>query len=178
MTQKAKRHGLVLLNTGDGKGKTTASLGVAFRALGWGWKILIVQFFKGQWKTGEERVIQEYALPIDYKAFGGGCTWEETDSEDINDKCHKAWSFTKDHILNADYDLIIADEINNAMAYGFIDTEDVINTLQQRKKWIHVILTGRNAPEKVKKYADLVSVIDAYKHPFEKGIFAQKGVEF
>ena len=176
--QKEKRHGLVLVNTGDGKGKTTASLGVAFRALGWGWKILIVQFFKGKWNPGEEKVIEKYSLPIDYKPFGSGFTWEEKNKQKIKDECQKAWDFGKAHIQKADYDLIVMDEVNIAMHYNLIDTDDVINTLKKREKWLHVILTGRNAPDKIKKYADLVSEINAFKHPFEEGIPAQKGIEF
>jgi len=155
MVQKGKRDGLVFVYTGNEKGKTTASLGVAFRALGWGWKILIVQFFKGEWTSGEERVIQEYSLPIDYKYFGCGFTWEESNSISVNESCQRAWSFTKNHILKADYDLIIADEINIAMTYGFIDTDDVIKTLKEREKSLHVILTGRDVPNKIKEYADL-----------------------
>jgi len=176
--EKSKRHGLVLVNTGNGKGKTSASLGVAFRALGWDWKVLIVQFFKGKWNPGEEKVIKKYNLPIDYKTFGSGFTWEEENKEIIKNECQKAWDFVKEHIRKADYDLIIIDEINIAMHYDFIDIDDVIETLKKREKWLHVILTGRNAPEKIKGYADLVSEINPIKHPFEQGIPAQKGIEF
>ncbi|MCF7791428.1 MAG: cob(I)yrinic acid a,c-diamide adenosyltransferase [Victivallales bacterium] len=175
---KTKRHGLVLVNTGNGKGKTSASLGVAFRALGWDWKVLIVQFFKGKWTPGEERVINKYNLPIDYKPFGSGFTWDENNTDKIKQECSKAWQFAKEHILKADYDLIIIDEINIAMYYNTIDVDDVLYTLKRREKWLHIILTGRNVPEKIKEYADLVSEINAVKHPFEQGISAQKGIEF
>jgi cob(I)alamin adenosyltransferase len=175
---KVKRRGLVIVNTGDGKGKTTASLGVAFRALGWGWNILIVQFFKGKWNPGEEKVIEKYSLPITYKPFGSGFTWEEKNKAKIRIECQNAWDYAKKHIQKGDYDLIIMDEINIAMDFNFIDKADVIETLKEREKWLHVIMTGRGAPEEVKDYADLVSDINAYKHPFDKGIPAQKGIEF
>ncbi len=178
MTEKETRHGLVLVNTGDGKGKTTASLGVALRALGWGWKILIVQFFKGKWTPGEKRVIEMYSLPVDYRSFGSGFTREEKNKQKVIDECQKAWCFAKKNILNSDYDLIIIDEINIAMHYKHIDSNDVIETLKKRNKWLHVILTGRNAPEDIKEFADLVSVINVHKHPFKQGISAQKGIEF
>ena len=173
-----KRKGLVLVNTGNGKGKTSASLGVAFRALGWDWKVLIVQFFKGKWNPGEQKVIEKYNLPIDYKPFGSGFTWEEKNKKKIKDECQKAWDYSKEHIQKADYDLIIMDEINIAMHFDFIDTNDVVETLKNRQKWLHVIMTGRNVPEKIKEAADLVSEINPIKHPFEKGIPAQQGIEF
>ena len=175
---KESRHGLVIVSTGNGKGKTTSALGTALRAIGWDCKVLIVQFYKGRWNPGEREAIKKYSLPIDYRPFGSGFSWNNPDKEQVKSECCEAWSFLKEEIQKAEYDLIIADEINIALSRNILDVDDVLHALKNREKSLHVILTGRNAPDEIKKYADLISVIDAYKHPFKKGIAAQKGIEF
>jgi len=175
---REKRHGLVIVNTGNGKGKTTAALGTAFRSLGWGWKVLMIQFIKGSWNPGEKRFIKSNNFSMDILSMGHGFTWESKDLEQDKRACEEAWNLVADNISTDKYDLIILDEINIALSLGYLKLEPVLDLLKKRPQWLHVILTGRNAPDGLKEYADLVSEIKAVKHPFDKGIKAQKGIDF
>ena len=172
------RKGLIIVNTGDGKGKTSASLGVAFRALGWNWKVRIIQFIKGSWTTGEKRICD--CLPLDIELFpmGDGCTWETKNPVQDIATTERIWSFAKESIRQAEHDLIILDELNYCFLLGYLPVAPVIEAFQNKPEWMHIICTGRGAPQELIQIADLVSDIREIKHPFQSGIEAQRGIDF
>lgn len=175
------RKGLMIVHTGPGKGKTTAALGTAFRAVGQGMKVLMVQFIKGSWHYGEldaARMLGEDKIEI--LPMGRGFVKvgvEKPDPEDIR-LVEEAWSFASDKILSGGYDLVILDEINYAISYKMLDPEKVAEKLRQRPEMVHVILTGRNAHPAIVEMADLVTEMREVKHPYQKGIMAQRGIEY
>lgn len=174
---RKKRNGLVIVYTGDGKGKTTSAFGIAFRAMGWGWKVLVIQFFKKTSISGEKHFAEKFSLPIDIVAME--TFYDEKNFESFKKAaCQKLLDFLKQQILNNKYDLIILDEVNIAVDRKLIDIDDLLAILKTKSKWLHIILTGRNAHSKLIAVADLVSEIASIKHPFEKGVKAQKGIEF
>lgn len=175
---REKRRGLVVVNTGDGKGKTTSSLGVAFRALGWNWKIRIIQFIKGKWLTGEKRFCDALPMHIELFPMGDGFTWDTKNPEQDKKTSAEIWAFARESIEKAEHDLVILDEINNVIDYDYLEVEPVIQTLKAREPWMHVICTGRNAREELIEYADLVTEMKEIKHPFNQGVVAQRGVDF
>ena len=169
--------GLVIVNTGDGKGKTTAALGAALRAAGSGIKVSIIQFLKGSWKYGELESIKK--IPeIEIHQMGTGFTWEKESLDEDRELARKAWNTCKEAVLSGTYGMVIFDEINYVLHYGLLDENEVIDFLQKRPAGVHIILTGRNAPERIKEIADLVTEMREIKHPYKKGIKAQKGIEF
>ena len=179
MSQKnTPEKGLILVHTGDGKGKTTAALGLAFRAIGYGWKILMVQFIKGSWHYGELDAAKRLADCIEICPMGEGFTWETKDRERDTQKAHEAWEFACKKVAEGNYNLLILDEINNVIDYGYLPVEEVLDWLKTKPDALHVILTGRNAPPPLIEMADLVTEMREIKHPFHKGIYAQKGIEF
>jgi cob(I)alamin adenosyltransferase len=173
-----RRHGLLIVNTGDGKGKTTAALGLAFRALGSGQKVFMVQFIKGKWKTGEKKMADRLAPDIEILPLGDGFTWDtQNPAQDIATTL-KIWEVGKEAIASGRYDIVILDEINVVMKLGYLDPAVVVAFLKARDPRQHVVLTGRGAPPEVIEAADLVSEIVAVKHPYRSGIKAQQGIEF
>ena len=172
--------GLLIVFTGNGKGKTTASLGMALRTIGHGYKVAIIQFIKGGWTTGEEKALKNLSSNISWHALGEGFTWETQDRIRDEKLVQEAWKLAKKYIKNESYKLIILDEINIATKLGYLDSDEIISFLKglnNRKN--HVILTGRGASDSIIKYADLVTEMKLIKHPFkEQGIKAQKCVEF
>ena len=173
-----RRHGLIIVNTGDGKGKTTAALGLAFRALGSGFKVFMVQFIKGKWKTGEKKMADRLAPDLEILPMGDGFTWDtKNPAQDIATTL-KIWEVGKEAIASGRYDLVILDEINVVMKLGYLDPELVVAVLKARNPRQHVVLTGRGAPPAIIEAADLVSEIVAIKHPYRSGIKAQQGIEF
>jgi len=175
---KEKRVGLIIVHTGNGKGKTTAALGAALRAVGSGFNVFMVQFIKGSWDYGELHVAKRLAPHFEIKPMGEGFTWETKDKERDTEIANKAWNFCKGLIVKGQHDLLIFDEINNAMDYEYVDVDEVVKTLKKKPEEMHVILTGRNAPEQLIEIAHLVTEMKEIKHPFNDGIFAQKGIEF
>ena len=175
---KQERIGLIMVNTGNGKGKTTAALGTALRAVGSGFKVFIVQFIKGSWDYGELHAIEKLGPNIGIKAMGEGFTWETKDKARDTKVAHEAWGFCKALIEKNEHDLLIFDEINNAIDYGYLDVGDVVRALQSKPKDMHIILTGRNAKQELIDAAHLVTEMREIKHPFHEGIYAQKGIEF
>jgi cob(I)alamin adenosyltransferase len=173
-----ERTGLIMVNTGNGKGKTTAALGTALRAVGSEFKVFMVQFIKGSWDYGELHVADRLAPHFEIKPMGEGFTWETKDKKRDTEVATKAWEFCKSLIEKNEHDLLIFDEINNAMDYGYVDVDDVVKTLTNKPKELHVILTGRNAPQAIIDIAHLVTEMREIKHPFQQGIYAQKGIEF
>lgn len=178
LTPREQRRGLVIVNTGDGKGKTSASLGVAFRALGWNWQVRIIQFFKGPWITGEKRLCDRLPMVIELFAQGDGFTWDQPDANRESSSLQHTWEFARETLLKGEHDLLVFDEINLALGLGYLPIDAVIDALRNRPTWMHVICTGRNAPRKLIEFADLVSEIREIKHPYRSGIAAQQGIEF
>ena len=178
MRRANKKKGLVIVNTGDGKGKTTAALGTVLRARGRNLRVCVVQFLKhetGAW--GETRMAE--ALGIDWIKTGDGFTWTSKDLDETAAKAIHGWEIAQEKIASDDYDLIVLDEFTYPMKFGWIDTGDVIAWLQANKpEMLHLIVTGRDAPPEFIDYADLVSEIQKVKHPYDEGILAQKGIEF
>lgn len=172
------RRGLVMVNTGDGKGKTTAALGAAFRALGHGWKVLVIQFIKGSWWYGELGTAARLGGDLEIRPMGEGFTWETKDRTRDSQVAAQAWAACREAILSDRYDLVVLDEINFAMKKGYVDAAAVIETLRTRPARVHVILTGRGAPDELIACADLVTEMKAVKHPFQQGIKAQPGIEY
>ncbi len=171
-----KRRGLVMVNTGNGKGKTTAALGTALRAVGAGMKVCVLQFIKGAWKYGELDAMEK--LGVEIKPMGKGFTWDTKNPEEDRRTALAAWEECKRRSLSGDYDLVVFDEINYVLDYGFIPLADVLDFLAHKPERLHVILTGRNAPPELIEAADLVTEMKEIKHPFKKGIIAQRGIEF
>ena len=177
--RKAKK-GLLIVFTGNGKGKTTASLGMALRTIGHGYKVAIIQFIKGGWKTGEEKALKNLSSKISWHALGEGFTWETQDRIRDEKLVQEAWQLAKKYIKNESYKLIILDEINIATKLGYLAPEEIITflkSLNNRKN--HIVLTGRGASDLIINYADLVTEMKLIRHPFkEQGIKAQKCIEF
>jgi len=175
--EKGDRRGLLVVYTGHGKGKTTAALGMVFRALGRGMRVTVVQFIKGKWKTGE-RLFAERLPELRFHVMGLGFTWDSDDlSRDKAAAC-AAWEAARTEILSGERDLVVLDEITYAFHYGFFTLESVLEVLGARPPHVHVVLTGRNAPATLIEAADLVSEMTLLKHPFESGLKAQIGVDF
>jgi cob(I)alamin adenosyltransferase len=175
--RRPDRPGLVIVYTGNGKGKTTAALGLAFRALGTGRKVAMIQFIKGKWRTGESKFAQ--TLPdLTFLVMGEGFTWESEDLSRDKRTAEKAWAVAEGMILAGEHPIVILDEITYAMTYGFLSVEQVTQTLRDRPKHVHVVVTGREAPAAVIDMADLVTEMTPIKHPFERGIRAQQGIDF
>ncbi|HUY13932.1 MAG TPA: cob(I)yrinic acid a,c-diamide adenosyltransferase [Terriglobia bacterium] len=171
------KKGLIIVNTGNGKGKTTAALGVALRACGYGMKVIMLQFFKGKWKYGELRSAPKLET-LEISPMGQGFTWESKDIEVDKAMVRAAWQAGKEKILSGNYSVVILDEINYALSYGFLPVEDVVDFLKNKPPMLHVILTGRDAKPEIVEIADLVTEMREIKHPFRQGIVAQKGIEF
>lgn len=174
------RRGLIIVNTGPGKGKTTAAMGTALRAVGNGMKVLMLQFLKGSWHYGELDAVKAFGDNFIMKQLGRGFVkvgGPETDPEDIR-MVEEAWQESREAILSGKWDLVILDEINYAISYGMLDPEKVVETLKQKPEMVHVILTGRNAHAKIVEIADTVTEMRQVKHAYEAGILAQRGIEY
>ena len=180
LKMRKTKKGLLIVFTGNGKGKTTASLGMALRTIGHGYKVAIIQFIKGGWTTGEEKALKILSSNLSWHALGEGFTWETQDRIRDEKLVQEAWQLAKKYIKNESYKLIILDEINIATKLGYINSEEIITflkSLNNRKN--HIVLTGRGASDSIISYADLVTEMKLIRHPFkEQGIKAQKCVEF
>jgi cob(I)alamin adenosyltransferase len=172
--------GLIIVNTGPGKGKTTAAMGTALRAVGNGMKVLMLQFLKGSWHYGELDAVKAFGDNFVMKQMGRGFVkvgGAETDPEDIR-MVEQAWAEARAAILSANWDLVILDEINYAISYGMLDPAQVVDTLKHKPDQVHVILTGRNAHPTIIELADTVTEMKQVKHAYEKGVMAQRGIEY
>ncbi len=169
---------LVLVHTGDGKGKSSSAFGVIARALGWGKTVGVVQFIKGKWITGERQFFQKLPEPITWHTMGDGFTWDTQDKEQDTKAAVAAFAKAKEMIRGGEYDLVVLDEINIALRYDYLDVHEVINGLDARAERTSVVLTGRDAKPELIDYADLVSEMREIKHPFKSGIKAQRGIDF
>ena len=172
-----KRKALVILYTGNGKGKTTAALGMLLRAWGRGMKVCMLSFIKAETSNyGEERAARK--LGIELLPLGGGFTWLSKDLEKDKALAQKCWQLCKEKIASGAYDIVVLDEITYPITYGWLDVDEVIETLRSRPADLHVVLTGREAHEKLIEFADLVTEMREVKHPFNAGLKAQPGVDF
>ena len=172
--------GLILINTGPGKGKTTAALGTAMRAAGNGMRVLFLQFLKGSWHYGELDSAPKLGENFIIRQMGRGFVKvgnAETDPEDLK-MVADAWAESAAAILSGDWDLVVLDEINYAIGYKMLDPAEVVRVLQQKPEMTHVILTGRNAHPSLIEIADTVTEMREVKHAYSKGILAQRGIEF
>lgn len=172
-----RRRGLLLVYTGHGKGKTTAALGLAFRALGRGMRVAVVQFVKGKWKTGE-RVLAETLPGLTFLVMGRGFTWESDDLSRDRAAAREAWEVSREILSRGEHDVVVLDEITYAIHCGFVSAAEVSAAIRGRAPHVHVVLTGRNAPEEVVEIADLVTEMKAVKHPYERGVRAQPGLDY
>lgn len=180
--RRANRKGYTLVYTGDGKGKTTASLGLAVRAVGRGFKVLILQFIKSPQRTyGEQIAFQK--LGVEMRQLGVGFTWTKT-PEEHRSALQKAWSLAKEEVMNGDWDVVILDEINNALGIERFPVQDVLplgevlELIDCRPKHLHLVLTGRGAKQEILQKADLVSEVQAVKHYYNEGVPAVLGIEY
>ena len=172
------KKGLLIVNTGDGKGKTTAALGMAMRAAGHGLKVCFIQFIKGSWKYGEMEAVNKLSDTIDFHVMGKGFTWKSDDMEKDRAAARDAWGFAQAAMVDGRYQLVVLDEFTYLLMYQMIDLKPVIKTLAARPRDLHVVITGRGAPPTLIEAADLVTEMRPVKHPLQQGIKAQKGVEF
>lgn len=171
--------GLIVVHTGNGKGKTTAALGMVMRSLGHGYRVAIVQFIKGAWEPAEKAVLSHWASQLEFHAMGEGFTWETQDRERDIQQARAAWEKALTFIRNPDFKLVLLDEINVALKLGYLPVEEVLAGLEQKLAESHVILTGRGAPTPLIEKADLVTEMTLVKHPFrEQGVKAQPGIEY
>ena len=172
------KKGLLIVNTGDGKGKTTAALGLAMRAAGHGLKVCFIQFIKGSWKYGELDAVKKFSDTIDFHVMGKGFTWKSDDLEKDRAAARDAWGLAQAAMTGDQYQLVVLDEFTYLLMYNMVDLEPVMEALAARPKGLHVVVTGRAAPPALIEAADLVTEMQPVKHPLQAGVKAQKGIEF
>ena len=173
----AKPKGLVIVNTGHGKGKTTAALGLLTRAWGRNMKVVMLQFIKASTaKWGEIKAAEK--MGVDIIPMGGGFTWRSKDAARDMEQARQCWALSKEKILSGEYDIVILDELTYAFKYGWLSLDEVLETLGQRPLRQHVVITGRDAPQGLIDFADLVTEMRKIKHPLDQGIRTQAGVEY
>ncbi len=174
-------HGLIIVYTGDGKGKTTAAIGMAFRAVGRGWKVLMVQFGKGSWHYAELDTAQRLAPDFEIIPMGIGfykILDDKHTEEEHRSAAGRALEFAREQMLSGKYDLIILDEVNGAITAGLLSVESVLKLIDDKPEDLSLVLTGRNAAPEIVARADLVTEMREIKHPYQKGILAQKGIDY
>ncbi len=178
MKERQRRHGITLVNSGEGKGKSSAAFGVVFRAAGWDMKVCVIQYIKGQWQTGEQRAAARFDN-IEWHVLGDGFTWDTNNPEQDLSTSREIWAFSQQKILSAEFDLVVLDEINYCVSYGWISGEEIASFIRDHKpSWMHLILTGRGAPDELIAIADTATEMCPLKHAFEQGIQAEQGMEF
>ncbi|MCI3132470.1 cob(I)yrinic acid a,c-diamide adenosyltransferase [Phenylobacterium aquaticum] len=170
--------GLLVVNTGDGKGKSTAAFGTVARALGWGHKVGIVQYIKGKWITGERQFFDRFPDQLRWEVMGQGFTWDTQDRARDIAAAEAAWALSLEMLHDPSLDLVLLDELNIALRYDYLDIDRVVADLKARPRDKHVLITGRNAKPELIAIADLVTEMTLVKHPFEQGIKAQRGLDF
>ena len=168
---------IVLLNTGHGKGKSSAAFGVMTRGWARGWNVAVVQFIKGgKWKTGERKLADQ--LGIEWHVLGDGFTWESTDMDETIAKGRHAWSIAAGKLASGDHQLVILDEVTYAVKYGWVHVDDVVGAVRDRAPKTSVVLTGRDAAPELIEVADTVTEMRKIKHAYDQGIKAVKGIEY
>jgi cob(I)alamin adenosyltransferase len=167
----------VVVNTGDGKGKSTAAFGVVMRALARDWNVAVVQFLKsGQWQVGEEKIARR--LGVEWRAIGEGFTWDSADLSEDEAVAKEAWSQARALIASGEYRLVVLDEITYPMNWGWISTEEVAQAIRDRPERVNVVATGRDAPQALVDVADTVTEMRSVKHAYDSGILAKKGIDY
>lgn len=179
VASKTVEKGLLIVNTGPGKGKSTAAFGLILRALGHGWRIGVVQFIKGAWSTGERRALEAFGDQVSWHSMGEGFTWETQDRQRDIAAAQEAWDAAKEMITSGNYRMVLCDELNIVLRYDYLDIAEVVAFLKDEKpEDVHVVITGRNAKDELIEVADLVTEMEQVKHPFRSGVKPQAGVEY
>jgi cob(I)alamin adenosyltransferase len=178
VASKTVEKGLLIINTGPGKGKSTAAFGLMLRALGRGFHVGVVQFIKGAWETGEKLALDRFADQIQWHTMGEGFTWETQDRARDVAAAEQAWSKAKELMAREDIRLLVLDELNIALRYEYLPLADIVDTLHGRRRDLHIVVTGRNAKPELIEAADLVTEMTLVKHHFAAGVKAQEGIEF
>jgi cob(I)alamin adenosyltransferase len=178
LATKTVEKGLVIVHTGKGKGKSTAAFGLVFRAMGNGMKVGVVQFVKGKWETGERKILDHFPDQVTITAMGDGFTWETQDRQRDISAAKAAWERAKTLIMDEEHQLVLLDELNIVLRYDYLDIADILAVLRDKPAMKHVVITGRNAKDELIEFADLVTEMEAVKHPFRAGVKAQRGIEF
>lgn len=176
--EKTVEKGLLIVNTGPGKGKTTAAFGLALRMLGHGRRVGVVQFIKGAWHSGEKDAFAAFGDRVSWHTMGEGFTWETQDLQRDIAAAERAWAKAEELMADPSIGLVVLDELNIALRYDYLDLESVVAALEARRDDLHIIVTGRNAKPALVEAADLVTEMGQVKHHFAAGVKAQKGVEF
>jgi cob(I)alamin adenosyltransferase len=178
LSTKTEERGLVIVHTGTGKGKSTAAFGMVMRCIGHGMRVGIVQFVKGVWGTGERVVLERFPELVTCRAMGEGFTWETRDRARDIAAAKGAWAMAQAMIADPSYSLVLLDELNIVLRYDYLPLAEIIATLKDKRRDLHVVVTGRNAKPELIEIADLVTEMTLVKHPFRGGVKAQKGIEF
>ncbi len=178
MQSKTQTGGLLLVHTGEGKGKTTAGFGMVARALGWGQRVGVVQFIKGKWITGERRFFARFPDQLRLEIMGEGFTWDTQDRMRDIAAAEAAWGKSLEMIADPELDFVLLDELNVALRYEYLDLSKVVAALKGRPRDKHICVTGRDAKPELMEIAELVTEMRMVKHPFQQGIKAQRGVDF
>ena len=178
LATKTIEKGLLMVHTGKGKGKSTAAMGLAARAVGNGMKVGIIQFVKGVWETGERVVLEKFPELCVMKAMGDGFTWETQDRERDLAAARQAWETAKEMMADPSFDVVVLDELNIVLRYDNLPLDEVLDAFKNKREMLHVVVTGRNAKDELIEIADLVTEMTQIKHPFRSGVKAQKGIEF
>jgi cob(I)alamin adenosyltransferase len=178
VASKSVEKGLLMVHTGPGKGKSTAAFGLILRTAGHGLRVGLVQFIKGAWSTGEQFALERFEDLIDHRIMGEGFTWETQDRARDIAAAQRAWEAAKTMMADERYHLVVLDELNVVLRYDYLPVQEVIETLKTRRPGLHVLVTGRNAPQALIEAADLVTEMRPLKHHFDAGVKAQVGIEF
>jgi len=178
LATKTEERGLLIVHTGAGKGKSTAAFGMVLRCLGHGMRVGIVQFVKGAWGTGERDVLARFPDLVTCRAMGEGFTWDTQDRARDIAAARAAWDLATQMIADPTYRLVLLDELNIVLRYGYLPLDEVMAALTAKPRDLHVVVTGRNAPAELIEAADLVTEMTLVKHPFRAGVKAQRGIEF
>lgn len=176
--KKSVKNGLLMVHTGDGKGKTTAALGMAMRTAGHGLKVCFIQFIKGSWKYGELEAFRRFEELIDFHVMGKGFTWKSDDLEKDRAMAQEGWRMACKAMASDRYHLVVLDEFTYLLTYQMIRLKEVLAVMADKPKNVHVLVTGRNAPVELLDMADLVTEMRVVRHPLKAGIKAQRGIEF
>jgi len=178
VASKTLEKGLLIVNTGPGKGKSTAAFGLILRALGHGWRIGVVQFIKGAWSTGERKALEAFGDQVSWLSMGEGFTWETQDKARDIAAAERAFAKAKELMADPAIRLVVLDELNIALRYDYLPLAEVVATLAARRPDLHIVVTGRNAKPELIEAADLVTEMTLVKHHFAAGVKAQQGIEF
>ncbi|MBV9151376.1 MAG: cob(I)yrinic acid a,c-diamide adenosyltransferase [Alphaproteobacteria bacterium] len=178
LATKTEERGLLIVHTGAGKGKSTAAFGMVLRCVGHGMRVAIVQFVKGAWGTGERDVLARFPDLVTCRAMGEGFTWDTQDRARDIAAARAAWELAKALIADPSYRMVLLDELNIVLRYGYLPLDEVVAALKSKPRDLHVVVTGRNAPAELIEAADLVTEMTLVKHPFRAGVKAQPGIEF